>query len=356
MKFRTKPTLEAIDALCQRECCFAICREAGAKVDDFFMAHDGKFWYHHHPLDLAGKSGFLISPYQLLDLPLFIPEELDHIPYAGKYPTITKKRCFNRASSDIRQEYSAQFRKIQQLIAETNLEKQVLARTEDMATPHFSPARAYARACRLYPNAFCTLFHLGAYGTWICCTPELLIKGQNHDWTSMSLAGTQAKGCEWSEKNKREQIWVSKHTRETLEYLRVPYTEDETCTLNAGPIEHLCTRFHIKMPSIMLYEFLDEFPPTPAVCGYPTDIARHYQDLYPDIEREFYAGFVGPYHHAQHCALYVTLRCMQVGDDSCRLYAGGGILAESNEESEWQETCLKMQAMRTLIEEQQASR
>ncbi len=92
------------------------------------------------------------------------------------------------------------------------------------------------------------------------------------------------------------------------------------------------------------------------MCGYPTDLARYCQESYPDINREYYAGFIGPYHPAKNSALYVTLRCMLMGDDSCRLYAGGCILAESDEQSEWQETCLKMQAMRTLIEEQQASR
>ncbi len=352
MKFHTKPTPEAIDALCQRECSFAICREAGAREDDFFMATDGQILNYRPNREFARKASFILCEYDSCDYKFCIPEELDHIPVAEKYP-LAKKRQFHRSSADVRHQYTEQFKQYQKLIKETKLEKLVLARTEDIETPDFSPAIAYARACKLYPNAFCTLFHLGSEGTWICSTPELLIKGHGNDWTSMSLAGTQKCGGEWSEKNKREQKWVTEHTRETLRDLNVPYTEDATCTLNAGTIEHLCTNFHIKMPPVMVYEFLDEFPPTPAVCGYPTDLARYCQKSYPDINREFYAGFIGPYHPAKESALYVTLRCMQIGDACCRLYAGGGILAESDEESEWQETCLKMQAMRSLIEEQQ---
>lgn len=255
-----------------------------------------------------------------------------------------------------REHYSLNFHQYQELIRDTELKKLVLARSEDIATQNFSAAQGYARACELYPNAFCALVHQGREGTWICSTPELLIKGLGESWTSMSLAGTQACGEDWSEKNKQEQEWVSEHIRETLNGLQVPFREDSTCTLNAGDIEHLCTIFHMRMSPEMLSQFIDHFPPTPAVCGYPTDLARRYHRRYRDIHRSCYAGFLGPYNAAGPSAFYVTLRCMQVADDFCRLYAGGGILAESDEESEWQETCLKMQAMRTLIEEQQESR
>ena len=49
--------------------------------------------------------------------------------------------------------------------------------------------------------------------------------------------------------------------------------------------------------------------------------------------------------------LYVSLRCMQIAEDLCRLYAGGGILRESTEESEWRETKAKLAAMKQLLEE-----
>ena len=47
--------------------------------------------------------------------------------------------------------------------------------------------------------------------------------------------------------------------------------------------------------------------------------------------------------------LYVTLRCMQLSETCCRLYAGGGLLKESSELSEWQETEAKLDTMRLLV-------
>jgi len=37
---------------------------------------------------------------------------------------------------------------------------------------------------------------------------------------------------------------------------------------------------------------------------------------------------------------------MQVEENRCRLYAGGGLLKDSSEEQEWEETTVKMETMR----------
>ena len=49
-------------------------------------------------------------------------------------------------------------------------------------------------------------------------------------------------------------------------------------------------------------------------------------------------------------SLYVSLRCMRFEGRNLWLYAGGGLLADSNEEDEWNETEAKMETMRRLFE------
>ena len=51
-------------------------------------------------------------------------------------------------------------------------------------------------------------------------------------------------------------------------------------------------------------------------------------------------------------SLYVSLRCMQFEADRIHCYAGGGLLAESEEEAEWHETQRKMRTMLDLFEKQ----
>ena len=40
---------------------------------------------------------------------------------------------------------------------------------------------------------------------------------------------------------------------------------------------------------------------------------------------------------------------MSIGERTCRLYAGGGLLRESDEQHEWEETECKMDTMRCVI-------
>jgi isochorismate synthase len=52
---------------------------------------------------------------------------------------------------------------------------------------------------------------------------------------------------------------------------------------------------------------------------------------------------------AEATHLFVNLRCMQIFSDGYRLYAGGGLLPDSVEEMEWQETETKLDTMRNLF-------
>ena len=47
--------------------------------------------------------------------------------------------------------------------------------------------------------------------------------------------------------------------------------------------------------------------------------------------------------------LYVNLRCMHIEDEQLTLYAGGGLLASSELNDEWQETEKKLQTMRRIL-------
>ena len=71
--------------------------------------------------------------------------------------------------------------------------------------------------------------------------------------------------------------------------------------------------------------------------------------LLPDTGERYYSGFIGWLAPEGKSDLYVNLRCMNILPGSFVLYAGGGILASSEIESEWLETEAKMQTMKRLI-------
>ena len=114
---------------------------------------------------------------------------------------------------------------------------------------------------------------------------------------------------------------------------------------------HLKTDFYFHLKETdRLGDVLCQLHPTPAVCGLPKQAAYDFILQNEGHNRSYYAGIIGwlaP--HDGQTALYVNLRCMHLTGKKATLYAGGGILPSSVEESEWQETQHKMETMRRVI-------
>lgn len=333
---------ERTDALCGRQCAFALYALPGEQETHFCMATDGRT-----EEDFIFRNGFLLATFH--GKQLFIPAELAEPPAPDVWPVMQQ---LPQRAATTRGEYTALFQLYTGFIRSGQVRKIVLARTEDAAVAKdFSPTQAFLRACTNQPNAFKALVHTPQHGTWLFCTPEQLITGTGTDntWHTMALAGTRMPcTLPWDAKNRREQALVTEFMREVLAPLADDMQLSEPENLRAGNIEHLCTRFHLQMPPGRILRLLDCLPPTPAVCGSPVAEARKLLLSYPDIDRSCYAGYLGPWGNGG-VQLYVSLRCMQMFPGFCRLYAGGGLMPDSDEESEWQETAAKMQTMRSLL-------
>ena len=330
-----------IDALCRRHCAFALYCLPGESHPVFCMAEDGRT-----EDDPIFKNGFVLATFD--GSSLFIPSELEAPPAPDAWEEIER---IPQEAPTSREKYASLFQLYTGFIRSGEVRKIVLARTADTETaPGFSPCQAFLTACEQNPNAFKALVHTPRHGTWIFCTPEQLVTGSGNSWHTMALAGTRIPNLlPWDAKNKREQALVTDFVREILTPLADELEESALENLRAGRIEHLCTRFSWKMPPGRLLLLLEQLPPTPAVCGSPVADARALLQQYPDIDRSCYAGYLGPWGNGS-VQLYVSLRCMQVFPTFCRLYAGGGLMPDSDEEQEWLETENKMACMRQAIE------
>lgn len=329
-----------IDELCRRQCAFACYCLPGAPEPVFCMAEDGRTESEPYL-----KNGFLLATFD--GASMFIPDELTEVPAAETWPEL---EATPQEAATSRGQYAALFRLYTGLIQSGEVRKIVLARTADVeTTADFSPYRAFQTACEQNPAAFKALVHTPQHGTWLFCTPEQLITGSGNEWHTMALAGTRIPNLlPWDAKNRREQALVTDFVRAVLTPLADELHESEPENLRAGRIEHLCTRFHLRMPQGRLIPLLEQLPPTPAVCGSPVGAARRILQQYPDIDRSCYAGYLGPWGYGG-VQLYVSLRCMQIFSGFCRLYAGGGLMPDSDEEQEWLETENKMACMRQAI-------
>ncbi|WP_298177440.1 isochorismate synthase [Saccharomonospora sp.] len=81
--------------------------------------------------------------------------------------------------------------------------------------------------------------------------------------------------------------------------------------------------------------------PTPAICGTPTVSARQLVTELEEFDRGYYAGAVGWVDAKGDGEWAVSIRCAEVAKQSLRLYAGGGIMPESDPRTELEETTAK---------------
>ena len=301
---------------------------------------------------LDDVSGFVMAPFVATPQHpiLVIPGE------AQPYTLATDSYMSHGVEHYSREDYSHAFARFHDAIVEGRFSKLVLSRCSevDMDT-EIDPERFFSEACHRYPRMMIALVRSDIAGTWLMATPEILIAQDGDRWNTMALAGTMRyegeQDYQWSAKNIAEQEMVVRYVDECLRPLAIDINIGNPYTVRAGNLVHLRTDISFRLSPDSPHgigTIVDALHPTPAVCGLPKREAMSFIIDNESIERKYYSGYLGPWNIAGQSSLYVSLRCMQMYSHKYILHAGGGLLKESNEESEWRETMMKMQAMRNL--------
>lgn len=269
--------------------------------------------------------------------------------------------------SGSRDDYHDDFNRFHERLLQGAFQKLVLSRTQDFRKRHqkISLVRLFMEACTSYPRLFIALTYTPSSGIWLVASPEILLEGSADTWLTTALAGTtplqdtsqtaDLNRVEWSEKNRQEQQYVATYIRTILEEHSFGLEETAPHTVRAAHLAHLRTDFSFHINSAHVGKLLQALHPTPAVCGLPKAEAARFILDNEHTPRTYYSGFMGPFrvHYMNQDApvthLYVSLRCTQIFQDDFRLYAGGGLLKDSVEEQEWQETEAKLDTMRHII-------
>jgi isochorismate synthase len=160
-----------------------------------------------------------------------------------------------------------------------------------------------------------------------------------------------ARRLEESAKDAVEHRLVSKFVVEALR----PYSR----SVNAPPpevvrftnIQHLATSVTAELldPPADALRLAAALHPTPAVGGWPRDAADVLIDELEGLERGWYAGAVGWIDGRGDGEFAVALRCGLLWEDGARLYAGVGVMPDSDPARELEETELKFKALLTAL-------
>lgn len=282
----------------------------------------------------------------------------------------TLPKDYSQCGEDERRMYGEVFRRFHSTLCEVRFDKIVLSRkTQLTLRGRLSPLRLFAKACRRHPEAFVTLFSTRHSGMWLVASPETLLEGQADDMHTMALAGTMkadsllphtalhhttADNSAWSDKNIAEQRIVANYITQCVERHATACVTERAHTVRAGEVVHLRSDISFVLKDKgHIGSLIDDLYPTPAVCGMPKAQTRLFIAHNESYDRTYYSGFCGIVSPQGHTGLYVTLRCMSIDTlrNACTLYAGGGLLRESDEQAEWEETEAKMNTMRQLLTE-----
>jgi len=240
--------------------------------------------------------------------------------------------------------------------------KAVIAR--DIAVSASAPMDIHAVLLRLRASfgssyRFCIDGLIGA-------SPELLVQVEGRTVRSHPLAGTAPRTGDpatdarlaaelvASTKNQVEHRVVIDMVHDTL----LPWCsyldwEPEPSVVTVANVQHLGTAVEgaLSEPGPSVMTLVRALCPTPALGGAPSADAIDFIDSVEPMDRGNYGGAVGILDTRGNGTFAVTIRCAEFSTDrrSARLFAGGGIVAESDPVAELAETQSKFQAMLSAI-------
>ncbi|CAB4620302.1 unannotated protein [freshwater metagenome] len=123
--------------------------------------------------------------------------------------------------------------------------------------------------------------------------------------------------------------------------------EDEPSIVAMANVQHLSTRIEgrLSSPAASVLELVGALHPTPAVGGAPRAVALEMIRELEDLDRGRYAGPVGWVDAAGNGTWAVGIRSAELDGTSARLFAGVGVVADSDPDTELAETRAKLQAL-----------
>ena len=252
------------------------------------------------------------------------------------------------------------------LIHQGHFEKVVLARALDvLADRNFDPFQVlHVLRCE-YPECISFLLDYGVGKTFLGATPEVVLQFQAQSdrlWLrSDAVAGSIERGKTVqedlmlgdrllnSEKDMREHQIVIRSICDRLQSMGAAIDpQAETSLLRLSNVQHLYTPITAQIDDsdwLIALDILQQLHPTAAVGGEPRDRAVCFMQQWEACDRGWYAAPIGWLNGNGEGTFGVGIRAGYIQGDRARIFAGAGIVANSQVENEQSETTIKFAAL-----------
>lgn len=242
------------------------------------------------------------------------------------------------------------------------LEKVVLARAcRAWSETRLDPARILGRLRADFPHCFLFAIDRGDR-CFLGASPEQLVSLRQGTVKTMCLAGSTARGTTAddrrlgeellaSAKNRSEHAIVVRGIRDLLTEAGVQLEPSGTpALLKLRNIQHLYTPIVGQMADDRtILDLVASLHPTPSVGGQPRDVALRFIRDHEGLDRGWYAGPVGWLDALGQGEFAVAIRSALLNGNEATMFAGCGIVADSDPELEYTESCLKLRPMLSAL-------
>lgn len=243
------------------------------------------------------------------------------------------------------------------------MEKVVLARAVMAHTPRpLDPTRTLRQLRNDYAGSGFLFAVARGSRCFLGSTPERLVRLSRGMVQADSLAGSTRRGAtvdeDWklgqalldSAKDQAEHAVVTRVLRESLEAAGARVLSSGPPGLRKlGHLQHLHTPLMGQSSGCTILDFVARVHPTPAVGGFPRDAALAFVRNHECLDRGWYASPIGWIDRHREGEFAVGIRSAFLDGSRVFLYAGCGIVGDSDPNAEYAESCLKLRPMRSAL-------
>lgn len=272
--------------------------------------------------------------------------------------------CETLSLTDIRpaSDWRATVRDAVAAIDAGRIEKVVLAReVRAHARRDFDPVCALQQLRESHGTSYVFGYWNGS-SAFIGATPERLVRVDGARVQASSLAGSVSRGTTpehdasqaaallASDKDRAEHEFVRRALFTGLARLCDEVTADETPSLLSLPnVHHLHTAVHARLrDGHTLLQLVAQLHPTPAVGGEPRNTALRFIREHEGMDRGWYAAPIG-WLQRDRGEFAVALRSALIRGDDALMFAGCGVVADSDPDQEYAESLLKLRPMEAAL-------
>lgn len=202
--------------------------------------------------------------------------------------------------------------------------------------------------------------------TFLGATPEYLVRVGDRTVHALGLAGTTPRGATPEEDAALERELVGsakiRHEHDVVVTMLRDALGDACADVTAetpprvvklANVQHLSTKLRGTLAADStagILDFVERLHPTPALGGHPREEALSWLAANEGLDRSWYAGVVGWAGPTGQGQFAVAIRSALLDGPSASLYAGCGLVADSDPAAEYAETCAKLRPMLSALE------